>query len=759
MRVYELAKKLGLESKEALRRLQDLGVDVASNFQAVDAEDAARLEASLNAVKRATEKTKSTVSKKSVAKKAVKKTATKKKVAKKATKKEVSRKKAAKRTTTKKKATKKKVAAKVATKEAPEAEGSAELETKAQVQVEVVPEAAVEAAPGEAVAAGAQPAAASAESLKTEAAAAAKVSDVEPVAIEEGISVKVLAGKLRCKPAEVIRVLVGRGVMANINQSLDAELALSVAQLLGVPARHLQADEVLLGGVEESRPEDLESRPPIVTIMGHVDHGKTLLLDAIRETNVVDKEMGGITQHIGASTVEHEHQRIVFIDTPGHEAFTRMRARGAQVTDLVVLVVAADDGIMPQTLEAIDHARAAEVPIVVAINKTDRPDANIDRVKQQLNERGLVPEDWGGETVTVPVSAKLKENLKLLLEMITLTADLQELKANPKIPARGTVLEAELDRHRGAVASLLIQEGTLRVGDNLVLGVESGRVRAMLNDRGESIKEAGPATPVEVTGLGGVPEAGDHFQVVEATVLARKVSQIRRERQRQSSLVAGSRLTLEDLQEHLLAGETQEMPVVVKADVQGSVEVLREALGKLSGDRVRIRIIRAGAGGITESDVLLASASGAIVIGFNVRPERSVAKIAELEGVDVRLYTVIYQLIDEIKQAMIGKLEPRYQETSLGNAEVRDTFRIPRVGTVAGCYVTDGKFTRDARVRLLRDSRVIFEGRIGSLRRFKEDVREVQRGYECGVGIANYNDVKVGDVIEAYQVEQVEAGL
>jgi len=436
-----------------------------------------------------------------------------------------------------------------------------------------------------------------------------------------------------------------------------------------------------------------------------------------------------------------------------------MRLRGAQVTDIVVLVVAADDGVMPQTVEAIDHARAAEVPIIVAINKIDSPNANIDRVKQQLAENNLAPESWGGDTVTVEVSAKLKQNINDLLEMIILTAELQELKASPKVPARGSVLEAELDRQRGPVATLLVEEGTLRVGDNMIVGAESGKVRAMVDDRGKQLKEAPPSTAIEVLGLSGVPEAGDNFQVVEATALARKVSDIRQDRQRRESLAAGSRLTLDDLHAQLRAGERVEMPVLIKADAQGSVEVLRDSLSKLSGDKVEVKIIHAAPGGITESDVLLASASNAIIVGFNVRPERGVADIASREGVDLRLYTIIYQLLDEFKQAMIGKLQPEFKENALGSAEVRETFRVPRAGTIAGCYITDGKITRNSRVRLVRDSVIVFEGKVGSLRRFKDDVAEVQQGFECGIGIANFNDVKIGDVIEAFEMEQLKAEL
>jgi len=753
MRVYELAKELGIEGKDALEKLQDLGVDVSSNFQAVDSDGAERLKASLEgkpaAAKKATKK------KAAAMKTATKKTAKKKDTKKKAAKKKTTAKKVTKKKATKKKATKKvtkkKAAAKAAEPQKVEAE-KPEVEAPPVVPDEVTAPAAevvTEAAPVE------EPK----EPAVPEPEPAEAKPPAEPFVIKDGMTVKELAEKMGVNPAEVMRELMMRGTMANINQSLSGELAVAMAEVFGAEARFMEADEVLLADIEKSRPEDLAPRSPIVTIMGHVDHGKTLLLDSIRETNVVDREAGGITQHIGASSVVQNGQKIVFIDTPGHEAFTRMRARGAQITDIVVLVVAADDGVMPQTVEAIDHARAAGVPIIVAINKIDRPDANVDRVKQHLAERNLASEDWGGNTVTVEVSAKLKQNLDSLLEMIGLTSELLELEASPVAPASGTVLEAKLDRQRGAVATLLVREGTLRVGDSLIIGMESGKVRAMLNEKGENVKEAGPATAVEVLGLAGVPEAGDSFQEVEAAGIARKVSEIRQDRQRQANMTAGTRLTLEDLHEQLRAGEVQDMPVVVKADVQGSVEVLRDALQKLSTEKIKIDILRAGAGGITESDVLLASASNAIIVGFNVRPERGVANAAEREGIEIRLYTIIYQLLDELKLAMLGKLEPEFKETQLGSAEVRDTFRIPRVGMVAGCYMTDGKITRDAKVRLLRDSRVVFEGRVGSLRRFKEDVAEVQQGYECGISIANFNDVKLGDVIEAFQVEEIAATL
>ncbi|MFW6198758.1 MAG: translation initiation factor IF-2, partial [Acidobacteriota bacterium] len=497
----------------------------------------------------------------------------------------------------------------------------------------------------------------------------------------------------------------------------------------------------------------------VVTIMGHVDHGKTQLLDSIRETRVAAREAGGITQHIGASQIEWQDNRIVFIDTPGHEAFTRMRARGAQVTDLVVLVVAADDGVMPQTVEAIDHAQAAGVPIIVAINKIDLPQAKPDRVMQQLSERGLVPEDWGGDTICVQVSAKEKQNLDDLLEMIVLSAELLELTANPEISARGVVLEGQLDRQRGAVATVLVQEGTLRVGDSLIAGAESAKVRAMTDDRGNQVEAAGPATPVEVLGFSGVPQAGDTFRLVEEKAMARKVAEMRQDRRREEQLTTRTRLTLEDLHERLREGEKVTVPVILKCDARGSVETLRDALEKLSTDDVEVEIIRAGIGGVSENDVLLAAASDALIVGFNVRPERGVADAAKQEDVELRLYTVIYQLIDDVKQAMVGKLEPEYEERSVGIAEVRETFQVPRAGTVAGCYITDGKFTRKSRVRLVRDSKVVYEGRVASLRRFKDDVSEVQQGYECGIGLENYNDVKIGDRLEAYELEEIAREL
>ena len=489
--------------------------------------------------------------------------------------------------------------------------------------------------------------------------------------------------------------------------------------------------------------------------MGHVDHGKTSLLDAIRSASVAEREAGGITQHIGAYHVEHGGHKIVFIDTPGHEAFTRMRARGAKVTDIVILVVAADDGVMPQTLEAIDHAKAAEAPIIVAINKIDRPDSNPDRVKQQLADRDLLAEDWGGDVVMVPVSAHTQENIELLLEMITLVSDIQDLKANPARPAIGTVLEAQLDRGRGPVATVLVRNGTLNTGDHFICGAVFGRVRAMFDDRGEAIKTAGPSMPVEVLGLDTLPEVGDTYQVVTDTVKAKQIVLYREAKARDAAMAKGARLSLDKLHEQLREGETKELNVIVKADVGGSAEVVADTLQKLSTDKVGVRVIRSGVGAVTESDVLLATASNAVIVGFNVRPERSATHLAEQEKIDIRLHTIIYELTDEIKKAMTGLLEPVFKETFKGRAEVRQVFKVTKVGTIAGCQVQEGSIARASEVRLLRDNIVIHTGKVGSLKRFKDDASEVKAGFECGIGIEGFNDIKPNDVIEAFEMERV----
>jgi translation initiation factor IF-2 len=585
----------------------------------------------------------------------------------------------------------------------------------------------------------------------------ASPEDYKPIAITEGVTIKELAEKMDIKSKYIIQKLISKGILASINQALDVEAAKEVCAGFGFRADVISFEQEAEAKQEApDKPEDHVSRPPVVTIMGHVDHGKTSLLDTIRETNVTATEAGGITQHIGAYQVEIKNRSIVFLDTPGHEAFTMMRARGAQATDIVVLVVAADDGVMPQTIEAIHHAKAANVPIIVAINKIDKPGAQIDRVKQALADQGLLAEDWGGDIVTVSVSAKQKTNIDLLLEMILLVADMKDLKANPKRLASGVVLEAKVDRGRGCVATVLVQNGTLGLGASLVAGSVHGKIRALINDRGVTISSAGPSIPVEIQGLQDLPLAGDIFQVFEDANKARQVAEYRQAKEREASLQKTSRLSLQALFEQMRAGTVKELPLIVKADVQGSVEVVTEMLNKLSTEKAKVKILHGGAGAITETDVLLASASNAIVIGFNVRPERKTQDLADSEGVEIRLYTVIYNLTNEIKAAMIGMLEHTSQEKYVGRAEVRDTFRVPKFGLIAGSYVLDGVIKRNSEARLLRDNAVIHEGKISSLRRFKDDISEVKSGFECGIGFEHYSDVKVGDIIEVYIIEKIQ---
>jgi translation initiation factor IF-2 len=574
------------------------------------------------------------------------------------------------------------------------------------------------------------------------------------IRISEVITVGDLAREMGVKAGEVIKKLMGLGMMATINQVLDADTATLIASEFDHQVENVAFDVESALEVEhqiEEQETALTPRPPVVTIMGHVDHGKTSLLDAIRSTHVTTQEHGGITQHIGAYHVQVDGRSVTFLDTPGHEAFTAMRARGAKVTDLVVLVVAADDGVMPQTVEAINHARAAEVPIIVAINKIDRPDANLERVKRGLSEYGLVSDDWGGDTVFAPVSAKTQEGIPHLLEMLLLQSDILELKANPSKLARGTIIEAKLDRGRGPVATVLVQEGTLRVGDAFVCGVFHGKVRAMIDDRGHKVDEAPPAFPVEILGLQGVPQAGDSFVAVTDEAKARQVADYRQSKQRESELVKSSKVSLEELYDQIKAGDVRELRVVLKADVQGSVEALTEALSRLSTDEIKLRVLHGSVGGITESDILLAAASNAIVIGFNVRPESKGAALASKESVDVRLYTIIYEAVADVRAAMEGMLEPTYREQTLGRVEVRQIFNISGAGTIAGCYVNEGKVQRGNLVRLLRDQVVVHEGKLGSLKRFKDDVREVAAGYECGLSIEGFQDVKQGDVVEVYE--------
>ena len=578
------------------------------------------------------------------------------------------------------------------------------------------------------------------------------------ITLAEGMTVKDLADKLDLRVKDVLAKLLMKRLMLTINSALDTDTATMIAREFGADVQMQSFEEELLQADEgESRAEDVVTRAPVVTVMGHVDHGKTSLLDAIRETRVAEREAGGITQHIGAYHVTINKRNIVFLDTPGHAAFTLMRARGAKVTDIVVLVVAADDGVMPQTKEAIDHAKAANVPIVVAINKIDKPNAQPERVKRELTELGLMPEEWGGQTVTVEVSARQKKNIDGLLEMILLVSDIGELKANPKRSASGTVLEAKLDKGRGPVATVLVQDGTLSVGDTFIAGPIVGRVRALIDDRGKPTKSAGPSTPVEVLGLAGLPQPGDVFQVADAAK-ARHIATFREEQAKTRSLGAkGSRLTLESLQAQIAEGGMKELPIIIKADVQGSAEVLADTLTKLTDEKVKIRIIHAGVGAVNESDVLLASASNAIVIAFNVRPDRNAEEIAARERVEIRSHSVIYNVTDEMKKAMTGLLDPTFKEVRIGVAAVREIFKVPKFGTIAGCMVTEGRITRagDSQARLLRDNVVIYEGKIGSLRRFKDDVSEVKTGFECGIGFEKYHDLKVGDVIEVFAMERV----
>ncbi len=579
------------------------------------------------------------------------------------------------------------------------------------------------------------------------------------VKIAETITVKELAGSISMSPSEIIKQLIKMGIMTTMNQPLDVEVVKRAADQLGFSVEVTPLEETAAEAKELEDSSLLLPRSPVVTIMGHVDHGKTSLLDAIRQTNVIASEAGGITQHIGAYQVDLPGGKITFLDTPGHEAFTAMRARGAQATDIVVLVVAADDGVMPQTQEAISHAKDAGVPILVAINKIDKPGADPGRVKQQLAEYGLVPEEWSGQTIYVEVSAKKQVGIEHLLEMLLLLAEVQELKANPHRSAKGVIIEAELDRSRGPVATVLVQQGTLKVGDVIVAGLHSGRVRAMNNEKGKRTQTAGPATPVEVLGLSGVPMAGDTFVVVSDERKGRQIALGRQQKHREEMIVSKHRITLDDLHRRIQEGEVKELRMIIKGDVQGSIGPFRESLGRIGTDAVRLKVIHASVGAITETDVMLASASNAVIVGFHVRPEPKAQKLAEQEGVEIRLYTVIYDAINEIRQAMEGLLEPKYVERSIGRVEVRQVFAVPKVGAVAGSTVVEGKVCRDSQVRIVRDGKVVHKGRVGSLRRFKEDVREVQNGFECGVGLVNFNDIKVGDILEVFDLESVAQKL
>ena len=585
-----------------------------------------------------------------------------------------------------------------------------------------------------------------------------------PVVISEGMTLRDFADKLQVKAKDLIALLVQRGTMANINFVIEPEFGIKLVKEFGLEAKVMTFEQEEQSNRAESvasgPAEKLSTRAPVVTIMGHVDHGKSSLLDKIRSSKITEGEFGGITQHIGAYHVDVNNRQIVFLDTPGHEAFTMMRARGARVTDIVVLVVAADDGVMPQTAEAIDHARAAGVPIVVALNKIDKANANPDRVKQQLADRGLAPEDWGGQTVVVPVSAVKGTGINELLEMILLTADIQDLKASPERPGQGVVLEARKETGRGIISTVLVQNGTLRVGDVFVAGSTWGRVRSMSDDRGKRALESGPATAAEVTGFADVPEAGDTFQAVGDEQKARSIVEFRQQESRKKDLVpTGARLSLQQLFSQIEKGEIKDLAVVLKADVQGSLEVLRDTIEKIGTAKVKTTVLHSGVGAISTNDVLLASASKAIIVGFNIRPERNAVELAEKEQVEIRLYTVIYELLDDLRNAMVGLLEPTYKEVSRGRAEVREIYRVPKVGTIAGCHVIDGVIPRSAPVRLIRDGRVVFEGKIISLKRFKDDASEVRSGFDCGIGLDRFQDMKPGDIIEAFAREEIAPTL
>ena len=585
-----------------------------------------------------------------------------------------------------------------------------------------------------------------------------KIFELTEIEIPETITVKDLAAEMKKTTAEVIKKLLGYGIMATINQDLDFDTAFLVAGEFGITAKKKETvtDEDILFDDSEDKEEDLEVRPPVVVVMGHVDHGKTSLLDTIRKTNVIGGEAGGITQAIGAYKVKVNDREITFLDTPGHEAFTAMRARGAQITDIAILVVAANDGIMPQTVEAINHAKSAGIPIIVAINKIDLPDANVDKVKQELMKYELVPEEWGGDTICVPISAKNNTNIDQLLEMVLLEADVLELKANPHKQSKGVVIEARLDKSKGAIATMLVQRGTLDVGDTIIVGSSIGRIRAMANENGKRVKSAGPSTPVEIMGLTEVPEAGDIFYEVKDEKTAKHLIEKRKREAREHSINNGTKVTLDNLFSQMEEGNLKTLNLIVKADVQGSVEAIKQSMEKLQNEEVRVKVIHAAAGAVNESDVTLAKVSNAIIIAFNVRPNQTAKDMADKEEVEIKQYSVIYQAIEEVEAAMKGMLDPKYEEKVIGTAEVRQTFKISNVGTIAGAYVLTGKVERNAGVRIIRENVVIHEGKLATLKRFKDDAKEVSKGFECGIQIENYNDIKEGDIIEAYVMEEIK---
>ena len=734
MKVKELAKKLNISYKKLLTKTSELKIPVKSPEDSLTPQEVRKVKSSFARKKKEKVPVKKKVSRKKAGTKVVKKRA-------------VGVKKKKEPTTRRKKGAKRAVAE---GKPLPAPSVSVPVETIKPVEEEI-PEKATPVV----------------EEVKEEEKVVPEVKEEKEVLppptklirIDETITVTEIASKMGVKVNELIKKLMGQRIMATINQRLDIDTATLAAGEFGfaVEVVPLYGEELL-----KEKEEDgslLQPRPPIVTIMGHVDHGKTSLLDAIRESKIIAKESGGITQHIGAYHISLDKGDIVFLDTPGHEAFTAMRARGAQVTDIIVLVVAADEGVRSQTVEAIDHARAAGVPILVVVNKIDLPNINVEKVKQELSQYNLVSEDWGGKTIFVEVSAKERNGLDNLLEMILLEAEMLELKANPNKKVRGTVIEARLDKQRGPVATVLVQSGTLEVGDAFVSGFSAGKVRAMINDRGKKVKSIGPSMPAEVLGFSSLPQAGDKFYALDSDRAAREISEIRQRIRREEVLSRRRRVTLEDLHDQIALGKLKELKIIVKADVQGSVEALCDSLQKLSTQEITLNIAHRGVGGINESDVMLGAASNAIIIGFNVRPGPSAEELAEKEGVDIHTYRVIYEAVEETKKAMEGLLEPEFKEIPLGRAEVKRTFRVPKVGTVAGCFVAKGKISRQSRVRLLRDNIIIYEGKISSLKRFKDDVKEVESGFECGLGLENFNDIKENDVLEAFTLEKIARKL
>ena len=585
-----------------------------------------------------------------------------------------------------------------------------------------------------------------------------KIFELKEITIPETISVKDFAAEIKKTSGEVLKKLMGYGIMATLNNDIDFDTAFLIAEEFGIKANKKETvtEEDILFDESEDKAEDLQERPPVIVVMGHVDHGKTSLLDAIRSTNVIEGEAGGITQHIGASQVEINGRTITFLDTPGHEAFTSMRARGAQVTDIAILVVAANDGVKPQTVEAINHAKAADIPIIVAVNKIDLEGANVERVKEELTKYELVPEEWGGDTIFVPISAKQKTNIDTLLEMVLLVADMKELKANPNKQSKGVVIEAKLDKSKGPVATMLVQRGTLDIGDTIVVGSVIGRIRTMSNYKGKKVKKAGPSTPVEITGLTEVPVAGETFYEVDDEKTAKHLIERRKRQEREKSINATAKVSLNDLFSQIEKGKLKELNLVVKADVQGSVEAVKQSLEKLSNDEVKIKVIHANVGGVTETDVTLAKVSNAIIIAFNVRPEPLARDMADKEEVEIKQYSVIYHAIEDVEAAMKGMLDPEFEEKVIGNAEIRQIFKVSNIGTIAGCYVTNGKVSRNAGIRIIRDNVVIHDGKLISLKRFKDDAKEVAAGYECGIQIENFNDIQEGDVLEVYIMEEIK---